>query len=242
MSEHTVKNLPDLISKIIENSKKVKGPIWYRGHADETWPLVPSIFRKDVNPTGMSELQYMKKFKQDAMLLTDPKPTKPYEWLFVMRHYGIPTRLLDWTENPLVAAFFVVDEKLKTPADGTIWALLPQKLNEKISTDSLPSFDEDVSIMENYQPKTDEGEPKNTGQTVAFIAPRNSQRMQAQLSVCTISGDVGDDKEKITKDHIWKYKIPQDIKKNIKDELAAIGINIFQVFPELERIGEKNEN
>lgn len=47
-----------------------------------------------------------------------------------MQHYGLPTRLLDWSRSPLVALYFVVSDKSQYDKDGCIWMLTPGKLNE----------------------------------------------------------------------------------------------------------------
>lgn len=65
-----------------------------------------------------------------------------------MQHYGVPTRLLDWSENPLVALYFAVENKDKE-TDAAIWMLRPNKLNthahinDKDEPDYIPSFDDD---------------------------------------------------------------------------------------------------
>ena len=78
---------------------------------------------------------------------------------------------------------------------------------------------------------------------MAAIAPRNSPRMQAQQGVFTISHrenikieDVG--AEGSPRDHIWKYNIPHGSKATFKEELKWLGINKFQLFPELESLSE----
>lgn len=240
--EKIVKDLPDLLTNIIKDTESKKGvPVWYRGHADIEWPLLPSFHRESFSRT---EMDYVKEFKQDAMLLANPTPKEPHEWLFLMRHHGIPTRLLDWSESPLVAAYFATKKDEKTEnKDGVIWVLFPLELNDNIlvleSTKSLPSFDENEDMMSGYAPQN--YPVTETSPTIAFLAPRNSPRMQSQLSVFTIDGHKNTTpiNETGKKNHTWKYIIPKDLKETIRNQLKLFGINSFQIYPELESIREK---
>lgn len=240
-ADKIIKNLSDLLSRLSTDIKPDYGPIWYRGDSDKDSELVPSIYR--TNRTK-KEIDYLKEFKQDATLLVEPRSYSSYEWLFIMRHHGIPTRLLDWTESPLVATFFAVEEGNENK-DGVIWVLLPIELNKNIkefeSADTLPSFEEDQSLLHSWSPDlfatTD---PENSMLPIAFLAPRNSRRMQAQLSVFTISHHDKTPIDKIgNQNHIWRYIIPKEAKNTIKKELELLRITRFQLFPELESIRYK---
>jgi hypothetical protein len=46
-------------------------------------------------------------------------------WLSLMQHYRLPTRLLDWSFSPLIAAYFSVNDRFVEPVDACIWALAP---------------------------------------------------------------------------------------------------------------------
>ena len=76
-----------------------------------------------------SENDLINKFRQNANLLVEQSPKTDFDWLFVMQHYGVPTRLLDWTESPLVGLYFAVTEHPN--ADGTLWVLKPIELNKQ---------------------------------------------------------------------------------------------------------------
>ncbi|QMU54989.1 MAG: FRG domain-containing protein [Nitrosopumilus sp.] len=238
--EEEIHNIAELLTKIETHTNSIKEPIWFRGHAKKDWDLIPSIFRD----TKKREIDYLKEFKQDATLLVEPRPRKPYEWLFIMRHNHIPTRLLDWTESPLVATFFAVNDEKHIDEDGALWNLLPLELNRNVdlfeNETTLPSFEED-EFLEAYTPeKFASAKPENQRKTLAFLAPRNSNRMQAQLSVFTINHYDKTSIEQIGDgNHLWKYIIPKEAKITLKKELDMLRINYFQLFPELPYIYEK---
>jgi hypothetical protein len=78
---------------------------------------------------------------------------------------------------------------------------------------------------------------------MAAIAPRNSPRMQSQQGVFTICHRENIPLENVgaagnPRDHIWKYIIPAVSKQTFKKELKWLGINRFQLFPELESLSE----
>lgn len=242
--EKTIRSIHDLLQELSICMDLINGPIWFRGQAKKDWKLIPSLYRDVKKP----EMHYVNEFKQNATLLVDPKPDDLHEWLLIMRHYEMPSRLLDWTESPLVAIFFAVYEDIEY--DGVLWALLPLELNRHVTEfkniTSLPSFDKDNVILSDYIPEfVIEELPKPT---LATIAPRSSSRMQAQSSVFTINHA---DKKPIdeigTGQHIWKYIIPKNSKKTLRDQLNMLKITYFQLFPELNNAaneirGKSHEN
>lgn len=95
----------------------------FRGAADSEYDLKPSIGRTTEKhaKNGIETLErlIMDEFKRLAAAELDKKPETDWEWLFLAQHYGLPTRLLDWSTNPLVALYFAVakhDDK-----DGLIY-------------------------------------------------------------------------------------------------------------------------
>lgn len=85
----------------------------FRGISDSSYPLIPSIGRrkaKSLEWLYSFEKQIFEDFKQRAFRYMSHEPRNEYEWLFLAQHYGIPTRLLDWTENPLVALYFATEQ------------------------------------------------------------------------------------------------------------------------------------
>lgn len=212
--------------------------IWFRGHAVSTWKLLPSLARK--KSWIKSEQDLIRRFKQNATLLIDKKPQSDLEWLFIMQHYGAPTRLLDWTENALFALWFAVWEKKHVKKDGEFIMLFPRRLNDlsniKMSSENeIPSFEDDY--FKNYEPL-----PVSQGgeglHPIAGIANRNTSRMQMQLGVFTICNRDPIPVDFKNNGSVIKATVPSRKKKLIIEELALLGISKTQIFPELPALGE----
>lgn len=236
-----IKSVGDLISKLILHLTDEKLPVWFRGQANTTWKLEPKFMRMTPRPP---ESHLLNKFKQDASFILNNKPASEFEWLFLMQHYGVSTRLLDWTESPLVSLYFALNDEKEISNDGAIWVLLPTELNHysRYRPDfegEIPSFDD--LQLESYLPSVIAAENKTSLFPMAAIAPRNSPRMQAQKGVFTISHrdniyieEAGDAPFK----HIWKYNIPASSKNDMLKELRLLQINKFHLFPELSSLAE----
>ena len=236
--DRNIKSVGDLLKNLRNHTADLGGqPLWFRGQANKAWSLQPSLFRQQGQN---SEMSLLKKFKQNAAMLLNPQPSNDFDWLFIMQHHGVPTRLLDWSESPLVATYFAVNED--SDDDAVLWVLLPVKLNmcSNIEPDyphDIPSFDEEW--LRNYSTQAVASETTSRLLPLAAIAPRNSNRMLAQQGVFTISHRSELTIERIgRKEHVWRYVIPNQFKHTILSELRLLGVSKYQLFPELQSIGE----
>jgi len=159
-SQAVVTNLGDFINEII----KLEDPEhrdttyfqWYRGHADLSWELIPKVQRKPFN--NEEELFHRERkltndFQLRASVLpmpsVKPKLNEYASWLTLMQHYGLPTRLLDWSRSPLVALYFAVYEKSIWEKDACVWVLNPGRLNLSENIEE-PTLQNDKKYGDSY--------------------------------------------------------------------------------------------
>src|SRR5438132_6676565 len=111
----------------------------FRGEGDERWPLYSSLSRYlqnfGVAPKAWPEQErrILRIFKRKAhqFLERPPEWDDDFHWLALMQHHGAPTRLIDFTWSPYVAAFFSLERAV---GDGVVWALNPARVDSTRSS------------------------------------------------------------------------------------------------------------
>lgn len=136
MKIYTVENIDQLINVVEEIFYETKSRWWFRGQKEKSWGLLPHIRR---GYTRQQERFLTNLFYTRARVRYSncPNDSDYGAWLALMQHYGLPTRLLDWTESPLVAAYFAIGfsfdidrTNFSINDDAAIWVLNPTRLNE----------------------------------------------------------------------------------------------------------------
>ena len=99
----------------------------YRGMADNDWGLKPSLNRVCAHDLSL-EKQMLRSFKKYGY--ADLQHVSSFWQLVAMaQQFGLPTRLLDWTYSPLVAAHFATEDQEAYDRDGVIWCVNIDRIN-----------------------------------------------------------------------------------------------------------------
>jgi len=116
-------------------SHKFPFGLWFRGHsrADAEWGLEPRVFRRCLPSPGNEPGCWDETNVYEHLKLRAPSHEQTYhstfDWLCLMQHYSVPTRLLDWSESILFALYFAVRDDPDMP--GELIALNAKHLNRK---------------------------------------------------------------------------------------------------------------
>ena len=236
---HNISELYSCIVKATENFGRSK--LWWRGHADSEWSLVPSLFHKNLskNEQNMSVRFVNYSYPRDTNV-SNFHGRRPSDWLFLMRHHGLPCRLLDWSQSPLTALFFCVSDSNFLNKDGILWGISPGHLN--VSQNA--SFD---GILPNINPVVNDiflSAFNPTQKTPPYILSTHSvhasNRQMMQSSEFTIHGiDTPIESMKDSHKFISKIIIPNSCKNDFKVALDFFHITKSHTFPDLDHLAEE---
>lgn len=218
--------------------------LWFRGISSSQYELVPKIMRdgKDINQVFERETRLLTRFRQRSMAYwPSGYPQNEWEHLFAMQHFGMPTRLLDWSENLFIAAYFALSDQSPHSHDGqctpVIWCVDPVEWNR--STPVLSEYGTSIQVLttadeelEPYQPTT---KRKRNKSPIAIFGAHNSARIVAQRGTFFVWGNEIRSLESVAEDMsatLWKLNITGAREELIRD-LQSIGFGETMVFPEL---------
>jgi hypothetical protein len=183
--------------------------VLFRGHNDANWELVPKAARAEYQKLDYSV--FFPSFKRRAVEFLEAQPENAWDWLAVAQHHGLPTPLLDWSYNPMIAAYFAVFPEENR--DCAIYAF----------------YDDSPIDPEKMKPEDFKG--------VGRLVPRGiAQRIVRQSGIFTYhsppSLSVG--KALGPKDIFVKIVIDKNYRREMIFELDKYGFNRMTLFPDLD--------
>ena len=280
INDSSVKNLNEFIEVLFEKAKSLKeDKLWFRGENSDRYDLVPNLYRIankeltycrhiDASEYYTLEQNIDSSFYRKSFNYFSSQGIENNRWnrYFLKQHYGIKTRLLDWSENAHYALFFSLRNNCDKKINARFWILSPFSLNNfsinNLTTNksnykmilALPDFESTDELFNNRNKLSLAGlgrkyyYMKKTGEEklypLAIYPPHLDSRMSAQQSCFTLFGDVvkgleiNDSNEKIL-DFI---DINSDSKEKILQELNLIGVTSYSVFPDLDGLGKEVNN
>jgi len=209
---------------------------WYRGHSDASWKLVPSVHRH-YDAMGEHALYAGFRLAAPTRHARCPDENNLPAWITLMQHYGLPTRLLDWTTAPLIALYFAVAHEPAT-TDAAVWQLGASALNRLSSSATNYVL---VLAGREARPLLDAAFDLRDVQTevLAVAAHDVDLRMTVQQSNFTIHGTDQPLEERSNADQfLWKFIIPAYARPRIVEELRFLNIRRRALFPDLANLAE----
>ena len=252
--------------------------LWFRGHSDNGWQLVPSVLR-DVEALtdgrglpiapgtvirsegyavgGPSPERMLQAFKQRSRPYIRDKPENDFEWMFVAQHHGLPTRLLDWSTNALVALYFAAEHATWKADDPTeacqrfltdtdtfgdgfaVFAIDPGQLNE-----ATHDIREPIDIAEASEEWDTYLDPVAADMRAYFpicvTAPHSTDRIRAQSGAFTLHGANiwALDYYTALRPMITKIFLPGSVSVHVRGSLARLGITRGFIYADLDSIAK----
>jgi len=248
------------IVKLVESLQKGKErPLWFRGCGKSDHELIPSLYRHPtktkIDDIARLEGELITRFRQRSIPFHNRALTDDWETLFFMQHYCVPTRLLDWTENPFVGLYFAVMSApyevalkghLRFSHAAVLWILDPVIWNQHSLRHQ--SYDGGVLVpgddaLKGYRPTPTFSSMNN--HPVALYGAHNSSRIVAQRGVFTIFGQNLSPMEKVfvtekfPANSLIKVTLTRKALPAIRRSILNQGITESVVFPDLEGLARE---
>ena len=215
-----VRSVTDLLEII---ARDTPGEWIFRGQASCRWKLEASVHRTasdgDNKDVAAFEQRLLSEFKRRARIFLTDRPSSNWEWMVLAQHFGLPTRILDWTENPLVALYFAVrTASTGVQDDGMLYAY----------RHGAPEMDIEL--------KTD---PFAITEIELIRPPHLDQRVIAQQSIFTAEPIRSVNSGGRADSNLRYWHVSVNHKQEIKEELAKLGICESSLFPGLESLASE---
>ncbi len=247
MNEITVSSWNELQTELFTDSwneklGRFRSRYAFRGLSDSNYKLESRLARHggDFRKLEKHLLRNFKKYAHRSVVEKD----SIWNWLSVAQHYGLPTRLLDWTYSPFVAMHFATADIDAFNVDGVIWAvnyvkthnILPEKLSRKLEEEGANVFTVEM-LFESIKSLTELENLSSDPFILFFEPPSIDDRIVNQFAFFSMSSDSRVVLNSWLEDKMdfWrKIVIPAELKWEIRDKLDQANITERVLFPGLD--------
>ena len=239
--EYIATDLSTYLSAIVTATRNFdNNTLWWRGQSRKSWSLHPSIYHRDLakNETNMC-VQFRNQAKVRHRDVPDIHDTT--SWLFLMQHYGLPTRLLDWSDSPLIALFFAIKNITADDEDGVIYGLSPTDLNFKeIALKGIVGTGNPTARKVFDNAWVNPGEKKDATNILAINTQHVDIRQMVQASQFTIHG-INTSLHELdgASEYLVSIIIPREFKEAFRQIINLFHINDSYLFPDLEHLARQ---
>jgi hypothetical protein len=253
----TLKKFTDFVERNLSIPNVIA---WYRGCGKAAYKLIPSLYRHPkvtiINELLLLENNIISRFKQRSVPYLHRALTNDWEYLFFMQHTGIPTRLLDWTENPYIALYFALTAAhykierniIKYTEDAAVWVFNPIEWNKR----SLQHIGFEGRILSPLDQELKGYTPASeislmNSEPVAIYGTHNSPRIVAQRGVFTIFGKNVNSIEEVyqamdfPRDSLVKLIFPKTHIEKLLKSIISIGYSDSVLFPDLDGLAKETK-
>lgn len=245
---HKPKSFSELVT-IVEDFQDAREASWYRGLSKTSHTLKPTLFRHgkktDATAIDLMERELAATFRKRSPPFVSQALSNEWERMFFMQHYGIPTRLLDWSESPFVALYFAICDVERSATgkpknDAAVWMLDPIAWNRSALSDisfKEGILDTDQQQVKSYSPGTELSDRKVL--PVMIYGTHNSPRIVAQRGTFALFGKGTDPMEKVFASGdfldgvLHQIVIEKDVVDKISVSLFRKGISDSTIYPDL---------
>lgn len=257
VAEHSVESLGDLLDRVTPDtpdpeSGRHRYAGVYRGSGCASWPLLTSLDRlggtRPPHTKAHLELHVLRSFVRYSRPHLSDNATNDWELLVLAQHHGVPTRLLDWSWSPLIAAHFAT--LAARPGEGcAVWRLDWHRMHRHYGLEEIALL---VADLEQLGRRGRSGAPFTPATLIAdaddqkpfaclIEPPALDARIVAQaatFTVCTDARRPFDDfliAEGLG-DVLTRFVIPADAISRVRDQLDLAGMDERRLFPDFDGV------
>lgn len=237
--------------------------LWFRGQPKRSFDLLPGLYRPNNARYHFDEPSLFGHFKTLAAPYINPRPADDWEWCFLAQHFGLPTRLLDWTQSLVAAAYFAVCDSIlcrdrlaiddeiqrgRLPPifdddSPVVWVLDAGTVNRRSCGEDVVLYPGGPLTAKYLPDELEKWTRAENEWPIAILAPRTNVRIAAQQGTFTVHGRSTKSLQQIVieADHAMPIELAciRLDRANLAflwDELQLLGVSRLALFPDVESV------